>query len=143
MARAASGTAGEARDLARMRRRLVEWRESHARGGSVSQRAVVGGGASGSATRVHVTARALGWNTTNLNGPSGGVIVEGRSEARQPPKATRMKFIEVTGMVPASPCGCRVWLQGPDGQRLQWEMAPSAATEMVLQLCRSGWGASR
>jgi hypothetical protein len=92
---------------------------------------------------VHVTARALGLEYNKLKRASGAGVAQGRSEARRPPKAKPMKFIEVTGMVPGSSCGCRVSLQGPDGQRLQWEMAPSAATEMVLQLCRSGWGASR
>jgi|ERR1039458_2343184 hypothetical protein len=142
MARAASGTTGEARDLARMRQRLVEWRESHARGVAFPNALWSAAGRVAQRHGVHVTARALGLEYNKLKRASGGVIAQGRSEARRPPKAKRMKFIEVTGMVPASPCGCRVSLQGPDGQRLQWEMAPSAATEMVLQLCRSGWGAS-
>jgi hypothetical protein len=52
-----------------------------------------------------------------------------------------MKFIELSGALPVTPSGCRLSLQNANGQRLQLEMAPSAATEMVLQLCRSGWGA--
>ena len=72
---------------------------------------------------MHVTARALGLEYNKLKRPSGGVIARVRGEAKRPPKAEPMKFIEVTGMVPASSCGCRVSLQGPDGQRLQLEMA--------------------
>jgi hypothetical protein len=52
-----------------------------------------------------------------------------------------MKFIDLTGALPLSQSGCRLLLQNGNGQRLQLEMAPGAATEMVLQLCRSGWAA--
>ena len=33
-------------------------------------------------------------------------------------------------------------LQNANGQRLQLEMEPGAATEILLTLCRSGWSAS-
>jgi hypothetical protein len=56
------------------------------------------------------------------------------------PKA--VKFIELTGALPVTPSGCRLSLQNLSGQRLQLEMAPGAAAEVVLQLCRSGWGAA-
>ena len=112
MARAASGTTGEARDLARMRRRLVEWRESHARGVAFPNALWSAAGRVAQRHGVHVTARALGLEYNKLKRASGGVIAQGRSEARRPPKATRMRFIEVTGMVPASACGWRVSLQG-------------------------------
>jgi hypothetical protein len=42
---------------------------------------------------------------------------------------------------PGKASGCRLSLQNLSGQRLQLEMAPGAAAEVVLQLCRSGWGA--
>jgi hypothetical protein len=86
-----------------------------------------------------VTARALGLEYNKLKRASGVGVAQGRDAARRPPKAKPMRFIEVTGVLPASPGGCRMSLQGPEGQRLQLEMASSAATEMVLQLCRSGW----
>jgi len=91
---------------------------------------------------VYVTARALGLEYNKLKRASGGVTGRGRGEGRRPPKPKPMKFIELTGVLPAGPGGCRVSLRSPEGQRLQLEMAPSAATEMVLQLCRSGWSAS-
>ena len=141
MARRASGAAGQPRDLVRMRQRLDEWRGGHARG--VAFPAKLWSAAARVAQRhgVFRTARALGLEYNKLKRASGGVIGRVGGEAR-PPKAKPMEFIEVTGVLPASPSGCRVSLQGPEGQRLQVEMAPSAATEMVLQLCRSGWAAA-
>jgi hypothetical protein len=53
-----------------------------------------------------------------------------------------MKFIELTGALPVGPSDCQLSLQNANGQKLQLEMTPGAATEMVLQLCRSGWSAS-
>jgi hypothetical protein len=90
---------------------------------------------------VYVTARALGLEYNKLKGMS-GVIARVRGKATVPSTPKPMKFIELTGVLPASPSGCRLSLQNVNGQRLQLEMAPSAATEMVLQLCRSGWSAS-
>ncbi|HEV2040731.1 MAG TPA: hypothetical protein VGT81_11910 [Casimicrobiaceae bacterium] len=91
---------------------------------------------------VYVTARALGLEYNKLKRTSGGVITQVRGEAKRLPRVKPMKFIELTGALPVSPSGCRLSLQNANGQRLQLEMAPSAATEMVLQLCRSGWAAS-
>lgn len=143
MGRRGSAPAGRPQDLVRMRQRLDEWRGNPARGKAFPEELWSAAGRVAQRRGVHVTARALGLEYNKLKRASGAGVAQGRSEARRPPKAKPMKFIEVTGMVPGSSCGCRVSLQGPDGQRLQWEMAPSAATEMVLQLCRSGWGASR
>ena len=142
MARRARDTTDQPRDLVRMRQRLDEWRGSHARGVAFP---VSLWSAAGRVARRHGacrTARALGLEYNKLKRASGGVMGQGRGEARRPPKAKPMKFIELTGVLPASPGGCRVSLRSPEGQRLQLEMAPSAATEMVLQLCRSGWSAS-
>jgi hypothetical protein len=88
------------------------------------------------------TARALGLEYNKLKGMSGGVIARVPRIAKLPSKPDPMRFIELTGTLPVIPSGCRLSLQNANGQRLQLEMAPSAATEMVLQLCRSGWSAS-
>jgi hypothetical protein len=53
-----------------------------------------------------------------------------------------VKFIELTGALQRSPSECRLTPTGENGKRLQVEMAPGAAVEVVLQLCRSGWSAS-
>jgi hypothetical protein len=88
-----------------------------------------------------VTARALGVEYNKLKGMSGVIArVPGKTKTRPNPKP--VKFIELTGALPLSPSGCRLSLQNANGQRLQLEMASGAATEMVLQLFRSGWSAS-
>ena len=142
MARAASGTRGQARDLARMRQRLDDWRGSHKRGVAFPTKLWSAAGRVAQRHGVFRTARALGLEYNKLKGMSGHGVARVRSEAKRPPQTKPMKFIELTGALPASPSGCRLSLQHENGQRLQLEMAPSAATEMVLQLCRSGWSAS-
>jgi len=141
MARGASGTAGRAHDLGRLQQRLDEWRGSHARGVAFPEALWLAAGRVARRRGVHLTARTLGLEYNKLKRASSGVIVQGRGEARRRPEPKPMKFVEVTGVLPASPGGCRVSLRGPQGERLQLEMASSAATEMVLQLCGSGWTA--
>ena len=140
MARAASGTRGQARDMARMRQRLDDWRGSHKRGEAFPPKLWSAAGRVARRHGVYVTARALGLEYNKLKGMS-GVIARVAGKARRPSKPDPMKFIELSGALPVSSGGCRLSLQNANGQRLQLEMAPSAATEMVLQLCRSGWGA--
>ena len=143
MARPTSGTSGQARDLARMRQRLDDWRGSHKRG--LAFPPTLWSAAVRVAQRYGVfrTARALGLEYNKLKGMSGGVIARVPGKGKVPSIRKPMKFIELTGALPVSPSGCRLSLQNANGQRLQLEMAPSAATEMVLQLCRSGWSTSR
>ena len=143
MARAASGTIGQARDLARMRQWLDDWRGSHKRGVAFPPKLWAAAGRVARRHGVFRTARALGLEYNKLKGMSGVIArapVPGKAKARSIPKP--VKFIELTGALPVSPSGCRLSLQDANGQRLQLEMVPSAATEMVLQLCRSGWSAS-
>ena len=140
MERAASGTRGQARDLARMRQRLDDWRGSHKRGVAFPPALWSAAGRVAQRHGVFRTARALGLEYNKLKGMSGVIArVPGKTRASSPPKP--VKFIELTGAMPMSPSGCRLSLQNVNGQRLQLEMAPGAATEMVLQLCRSGWTA--
>ena len=142
MTRRAAGTVGQPQDLLRMRERLDEWRGSHARGMAFPEALWLAAGRGARRRGVFRTARALGLEYNKLKRASGAGIARVR-EAKRPPAVKPMKFIEVTGVLPGSPSGCRLSLQGPEGERLQLEMAPGAATEMVLQLCRSGWAASR
>jgi hypothetical protein len=122
-----------------MRQRLDDWRGNHKRGVAFPSKLWSAVGRVARRHGVYVTARALGLDYNKVKEMSGGVI------SRVPGKATRastpepMKFIELTGALPVSSGGCRLSLRNVDGHRLQLEMAPSAATEMVLQLCRSGW----
>src|SRR5665213_3327214 len=123
MARAASGTTGQARDLARMRRRLDEWRRSHARGVAFSPKLWSAAGRVARRHGVYVTARALGLEYNKLKGMSGGVIARVPGKATLPSTPKPMKFIELTGALPANTSGCRLSLQSANGQRLQLEMA--------------------
>jgi hypothetical protein len=140
MARRASGAAGQPRDLVRMRQRLDEWRGSHARRVAFPVALWCAAGRVARRHGVYVTARALGLEYNKLKGMS-GAIARVPGEEKRLAKPNPMKFIELTGALPVSPSGCRLSLQNANGHRLQLEMAPSAATEVVLQLCRSGWGA--
>ena len=142
MARRASETAGQPRDLAQVRQRLDDWRGSHKRGVAFSPALWSAAGRVARRLGVYVTARALGLEYNKLKAASGAGVAPAtrKKTARTTPKP--MEFVDLTGMLPTSPGGCRVSLRGPVGERLQLEMSPSAATEMVLQLCRSGWSAS-
>ncbi len=141
MARTASGTRGQARDFARMRQRLDDWRGSHNRGVAFPPTLWSAAGRVARRHGVFRTARALGLEYNKLKGMSGVIAwVPGKRKTRPNPKP--VKFIELTGALPLSPSGCRLSLRNANGQRLQLEMASGAATEMVLQLCRSGWSAS-
>ena len=141
MARQTTETAAQPRDLARMRERLDEWRSGHARGVAFPPKLWSAAGRLARRRGVYVTARALGLEYNKLKAASGAGVARatGKTAVRSAPKP--MKFVELPGMLPTSPGVCRVSLRGPVGERLQLEMAPGAATEMVLQLCRSGWSA--
>ncbi|MGH8296341.1 MAG: hypothetical protein ACRETZ_12740 [Steroidobacteraceae bacterium] len=93
---------------------------------------------------VHRTGRALGLEYAKLKrtcGGAGTAVRAARSVAARPSRAAGgpMKFVELTGALPITGM-CRLLLAGPAGQHLQLEMAPGAATEMVLGLTRAGWG---
>jgi hypothetical protein len=142
MARRASEAARQPRDLLRIRERLDGWRSSHSRGVAFPEKLWSEAGRVARRHGVYVTARALGLEYNKLKAASGAVIARAIRKTTVRSTPIPMKFVELTGVLPASPGGCRVSLRGPGGERLQFEMAPGAATEMVLQLCRSGWSAS-
>jgi len=127
--------------LARIGQRLDDWRGSHKRGTAFAPKLWSAVGRVARRHGAYVTARALGLDYNKVRAMSGGVIGGVSSKVKAPPKPEPMKFIELTDVLPVSSSGCRLSLQNANGQRLQLEMAPSAATEVVLQLCRSGWGA--
>jgi hypothetical protein len=130
------------RELSRMRERLDEWRRGHARGMAFPQKLWSSAGRLARRYGVYVTARALGLEYNKLKRVSGGAVARLGAASNKPAVHKAVKFIELSGALPVSSSGCRLWLQGPSGQRLQLEMAPSAASEVLLQLCRSGWGSA-
>ncbi len=135
-------TRGQARDLARIRQRLDDWRGSRKRGAAFAPKLWSAVGRVARRHGAYVTARALGLIYNKVRAMSGEVIDRVSGKAKESPKLEPMKFIELTGVLPMRSSGCRLSLQNVNGQRVELQMEPVAATEMVLQLCRSGWAAS-
>lgn len=142
MASAETEPTTQPRELSRMRERLDDWRKGHARGSAFPEKLWAAAGRLATRYGVYVTARALGLEYNKLRRASGGAVTQIGAASKRPAVHKAVKFIELTGALPVSSSVCRLSLQGPSGQRLQLEMAPSAASEVVLQLCRSGWGAA-
>jgi hypothetical protein len=89
---------------------------------------------------VHRTAGALGLEYNKLKrarGEPAAVAASGDGRRRA---AGTMKFLDLTPALPLAGATCRVRLAGPAGQHLELEMSPDAAKEVVLELCREGWG---
>jgi len=129
------------REVGRMRRRLDEWRKSNASRTAFPRRLWESAGRLARRHGIHRTARALGLEYNKLKRMSGGEVAAVGAGRRRRAGKRAVKFIELTGALPLSASGCRLALEGPGGERLQLEMTASAATEVVLQLCRCGWGA--
>jgi hypothetical protein len=142
MARAEADTKTTPRELSRLRERLDEWRKSTARGVAFPEKVWTSAGRLAQRHGIYVTARALGLEYNKLKRASGGAVAKAGGGAKRAAIPKAVKFVELTGALPMSPSGCRLSLQSLSGQRLQLEMAPGAAAEVVLQLCRSGWGTS-
>ena len=128
-------------DLGRLRQRLDEYRRGGSRG-----KALPGWvwAAAGRLTRrhgVHRTARALGLEYNKLKRTSAEPTVVAGSGDTARRGAGAVKFLDLTPALPLAGATCRVRLAGPGGQHLELEMDCGAAKEMVLELCREGWGA--
>jgi hypothetical protein len=130
------------RELSRLRERLDEWRQADARSMAIPGKLWAAAGQAARRHGVHLTSRMLGLEYNKLKRVSGGTVVPSSGAAKKPAVPKAVKLIELTGALPVSAGGCRLSLRGPGGQRLQLEMEPAAAAEMVLQLCRSGWAGS-
>jgi hypothetical protein len=139
MAKAKAGGTELPRDLARARQQLDEWRKANARGVSFPTKLWTSAARLAQRHGIYVTSRALGLEYNKLKRLSGGASLAASGRSRTASQKKRVTFIEMSGALPVTATGCHLWLQGPRGERLQLDMAPSAATELVLQLCRSGW----
>ncbi|MGH8143718.1 MAG: hypothetical protein ACREU2_14520 [Steroidobacteraceae bacterium] len=139
-----SGTENEKpRDLVGLRQRLDEYRR-----GSRPGKALPGWvwAAAGRLTRrhgVHRTARALGLEYNKLKRACGGPVAAAADGGRPRRSAGAVKFLELTGALPPAGAACWLRLAGPTGQGLELEMSAGAATEVLLGLCRAGWGGGR
>ena len=126
-------------DLGRLRQRLEEYRRGGSRGKALPGWVWAAAGRLARRHGVHRCARALGLEYNKLKRASGAraaASADGRRRA-----AGAMKFLDLTPALPLAGATCRVRLVGPGGQHLELEMNPGAAKEMVLELCREGWGA--
>jgi hypothetical protein len=129
------------REVSRLRERLDEWRQSPDRGKAFPEEFWVSAGRLALRHGVHATARALGLEYNKLKRASGGTT-GGVGRKERPAVRKPVKFVEVTGALGGRLSDARLSLYGPGGQRLQLEMSSGTAAEVVLQLCRSGWGAA-
>jgi hypothetical protein len=128
-------------ELSRMRRRLDEFRRGTKPGEPFP--GWVWAAAARLARRygVNRTRHALGLEYNKLKRASGAAAASTAVDTRRRGTAARaVKFVELAGGLPLGG-ECRLVLEGPGGQRLRLEMAPGAATEVVLGLCRAGFGA--
>ena len=130
------------RALMRMRERLDDWRKSHRSGMAFPEALWVAAGRLAARHGVYVSSRALGLEYNKLKRASGGVVSPVGTAVKRASISRPVQLIELTGALAVNAGGCRLSLQGPGGQRLALEMTPGAAAEVVMQLCRSGWGAS-
>ncbi|HEY5264828.1 MAG TPA: hypothetical protein VIJ37_07520 [Steroidobacteraceae bacterium] len=142
MARPTVNIKAQPRELSRMRERLDEWRKGNARGVAFPEKLWASAGRLAQRHGVFRSARALGLEYNKLKRASGGAVARIGGAAKKPSRAQPVKFVELSGALPVSARECRLSLRNLSGQRLQLEMAAGAAAEVVLQLCRSGWGAS-
>jgi hypothetical protein len=141
MGRPRADNTAQPRELFRLREWLQDWRKSHERGVAFPDKFWVSAGRAARRNGVHATARALGLEYNKLKRASGVASAAGVG-SKMPAMRRSAKFIELTGALSRNLSECRLTLQGADGQRLSVEMASGAAVEVVLQLCRSGWGAA-
>jgi hypothetical protein len=141
MGRPKADITAQPRELSRLREWLEDWRKGHERGVAFPEKFWVSAGRVARRHGVHATARALGLEYNKLKRASGATTGSG-GRSQKPTVAKPVKFIELTGALPKNLSECRLSLQGVGGQRLHLEMAPGAAVEVVLQLCRSGWSAA-
>jgi hypothetical protein len=134
---------GQARDLIRLRQRLDEYRRGSSPGKALPGWAWSEAGRLAQRHGVHRTARALGLEYNKLKRTSGAGPVAasaGRIAKHSSAHGAAVKFLELPSALPAVGQMCRVRLAGPAGERLELEMSPGAAKEVVLELCRAGWG---
>jgi hypothetical protein len=128
-------------DLVRLRQRLDEYRRGGSRGKALPGWVWAAAGRLARRHGVYRTARALGLEYNKLKRASGEPAAVAASGDRRRRAVGATKFLDLTPAVSLAGATCRVRLAGPAGQHLELEMDPGAAKEMVLELCREGWGA--
>jgi len=132
---------GQPQDLVRLRQRLDEYRRESQPGKALPGWAWAAAGKLARRHGVHRSSRALGLEYNKLKRLSGAAADHsGQARTSRPKRRPSVQFVDLSGAL-AVGGDCRLVLEGPDGQRLSVQMPAGAATEVVLGLCRAGFGA--
>jgi hypothetical protein len=135
---------GQPQDLVRLRRRLDEYRRDSQPGKALPGWAWAAAGRLARRHGVHRSSRVLGleYNKLKRLSLSGAATADrsGQARASRPRRPVSAQFVDLSGAL-AVGGDCRLVLEGPSGQRLSVQMPAGAATEVVLGLCRAGFGA--
>ena len=133
---------GQPQDLVRLRQRLDEYRRDSQPGKALPGWAWAAAGRLARRHGVHRSSRVLGLEYNKLKRLSGAAAAERPGQARTsgPRRSPSPQFVDLSGALRAGG-DCRLVLEGPGGQHLSVQMPAGAATEVVLGLCRAGFGA--
>jgi len=134
---------GQPQDLVRLRQRLDEYRRESQPGKALPGWAWAAAGRLARRHGVHRSSQVLGLEYNKLKRLSGAGAADRSGQARTSRSRrspSPMQFVDLSGALTVGG-DCRVVLEGPDGQRLCVQMPAGAATEVVLGLCRAGFGA--
>ena len=133
---------GQPQELVRLRQRLDEYRRDSQPGTALPGWAWAAAGRLARRHGVHRSSRVLGLEYNKLKRLSGAAAADQSGQARtsRRRRPSSPQFVDLSGAV-AVGGDCRLVLDGPGGQRLSVQMPAGAATEVVLGLCRAGFGA--
>ena len=133
---------GQPQDLMRLRQRLDKYRRDSQPGKALPGWAWAAAGRLGRRHGVHRSSRMLGLEYNKLKRLSGAAAADRSGQARTsgPRRPPSPQFVDLSGALTVGG-DCRLVLEGPSGQRLSVQMPAGAATEVVLGLCRAGFGA--
>jgi hypothetical protein len=132
---------GQPQDLVRLRQRLDEYRRDSQAGKALPGWAWAAAGRLARRHGVHRSSQVLGLEYNKLKRLSGAAADRsGQARTRTPRRPPSPQFVDLSGAVTVGG-DCRLLLESPSGQRLSVQMPAGAATEVVLGLCRAGFGA--
>ncbi|MGH7190260.1 MAG: hypothetical protein ACRD1C_14340 [Terriglobales bacterium] len=134
---------GRPQDLVRLRQRLDEYRRDSQPGKALPGWAWAAAGRLARRHGVHRSSQVLGLEYNKLKRLSSAAAADRSGRARTSRRgrpSSPMQFVDLSGALTAAG-DCRLILEGPGGQHLSVQMPAGAATEVVLGLCRAGFGA--